>query len=101
MSYTIACANSIFEIFENPALEEDDDFPSAISFDIAGAKMLISSSSSRAGVSKISNSAISKDIALGNHRPPQGQDFQRSQKLNWRKRLCSSWLVYAIRQSNY
>ncbi|KAH6570753.1 hypothetical protein BASA62_004168 [Batrachochytrium salamandrivorans] len=34
-TYQIAYAKSIFEIFENPALEDIDDFPSAISFDIA------------------------------------------------------------------
>ncbi|KAH9255008.1 hypothetical protein BASA81_006953 [Batrachochytrium salamandrivorans] len=38
MSYKIACAESIFDIFETPALEEDEDidiFAPATSFDVA------------------------------------------------------------------
>ncbi|KAH6574300.1 hypothetical protein BASA50_009923 [Batrachochytrium salamandrivorans] len=38
MTYTIACADSIFDIFETPALEEDEDidiFATATSFDEA------------------------------------------------------------------
>ncbi|KAH6590369.1 hypothetical protein BASA50_009344 [Batrachochytrium salamandrivorans] len=81
MSYTIACANSIFEIFENPALEEDDDFPSAISFDIALFEIFETPALEEDEDINIFAPAISKDIALGKSSSSSRAGFSKISKI--------------------